>query len=433
MSAVPHTESFGTLNEERLFRKLAGRILPVLMLAYLAAYIDRINIGFAKLQMAQDLAFSDAVYGFGAGIFFLGYFLFEVPSNLILHRVGARRWITRIMITWGLVSGLTMLVRTPGEFYVMRFLLGVAEAGFIPGVIYHLSNWFPSQRRGRVMSVFYIALALSGFIGGPLSGLIMESMSGVGGLAGWRWTFLIEAIPSVLIGLLVFFTLEEKISDAAWLDQAERAHLTQLIAEDNRGKVRLSLRQLAANKTVAVMSLIFFCDVFAIYGLNFWMPTLIHNMGIQSNLTIGLVSALPSACAIVSMVFFGRSADRHRERRWHLVALFLLGATGMALSIAWQHNVILGVLALCVANMGILAIPPLFWSLPTAILGGAAAAAGIAWINSLANLSGFLGPYIVGYVKQASGSTDAAIYLLAAVLFIGAALVLTIPARMVNK
>ena len=221
----------GTTQEDQLFRKIALRILPVLMLGYLAASIDRVNVGFAKLHMAQALGLSDAMYGFGAGIFFLGYFLFEVLSNLILHRVGARRWLARIMISWGIVSGLTMFVRTPAEFYAVRFLLGIAEAGFIPGVIYYLTQWFPSQRRGRVMGVFYVALALAGLIGGPVSGWILETMGGVGNLAAWQWMFLIEALPTLVVAWLILVTLDDRIADANWLDATERALLERLLSE----------------------------------------------------------------------------------------------------------------------------------------------------------------------------------------------------------
>ncbi|MPW23947.1 MFS transporter [Paraburkholderia sp. CNPSo 3157] len=425
--------SIGTSQEDQLFRKIALRILPVLMLGYLAASIDRVNVGFAKLHMAQALGLSDAMYGFGAGIFFLGYFLFEVPSNLILHRVGARRWLARIMISWGLVSGLTMFVRTPAEFYAVRFLLGIAEAGFIPGVIYYLTQWFPSQRRGRVMGVFYVALALAGLIGGPVSGWILETMRGVGNLAAWQWMFVIEALPTLVVAWLILVTLDDQIADADWLDATERALLGRLLSEEAQQKAHLSLRDMGVKRHLMAMCLIFFADIFAIYGLGFWMPTLIKNMGVASDLSIGMLSALPSLCAIPAMLCFGRSADQRRERRWHLATLYLLGALGLSLTVVGQHSVTLGIVGLCIANFGILAIPALFWALPTAVLGGAAAATGIALINCLANLSGFLGPYIVGFVKQWSGGSEASIWLMASVLVVGAMLVLSIPARLVNR
>jgi MFS family permease len=423
----------GASQEDLLFRKIARRILPVLMLGYLAASIDRVNVGFAKLHMAQALGLSDAMYGFGAGIFFVGYFLFEVPSNLILHRVGARRWLARIMASWGLVSGMTMFVTTPMQFYIVRFLLGVAEAGFIPGVIYYLTQWFPSHRRGRVMGVFYIALALAGLIGGPVSGWILDTMKDAGGLAAWQWMFVIEAIPTLVVAVLILTTLDDRASDARWLDKDERTLLDTLMREEARQKAHVSLRDVGMNRHLSVMCAIFFADIFAMYGLGFWMPTLIKNMGVANDFSIGLLSALPSLCAIPAMVLFGRSADRRRERRWHLATLYLLGALGLALTVVGQHDTTLGIVGLCIANFGILAIPALFWSLPTAVLGGAAAAAGIAVINCLANLSGFLGPSIVGFVKQSTGSSDASIWLMAVVLVAGAALVLSIPAKLVNR
>lgn len=419
--------------EDTLFRKIAWRLLPILMLGYLAASIDRVNVGFAKLHMAQELGFSDAVYGFGAGVFFLGYFLFEVPSSVILHKVGARLWIARIMATWGIISALTMFVSSPWQFYLVRFLLGVAEAGFIPGVIYYLTLWFPSQRRGRIMGVFYIALALAGFIGGPVSGLILQTMQGVGGLAAWKWLFIIEAIPTVLIAVLVVTKLDNNVQSAKWLSPEERQHVKTLIDAESKQKSHMPLRVLFGNRLVQVMSLIFFCDIFAMYGLGFWMPTLINNMGVKSDLSIGLMSALPSLFAVISMILVSRHSDRTGERRLHLMLLYALGAVGLSLSIVWQHNPTLGIFALCIANMGILAIPALFWNLPTAILGGAAAAAGIALINSFANLAGFLGPYLVGYAKQLSGNTESAVWLMVIVLVVGGLLILTVPAERVNK
>jgi MFS family permease len=416
--------------EDQLFRKIAWRILPVLMLGYLAASIDRVNVGFAKLQMAQALGLSDAMYGFGAGIFFLGYFLFEVPSNLILHKVGARRWLARIMVSWGVVSGLTMFVSSPTQFYVLRFLLGVAEAGFIPGVIYYLTQWFPAHRRGRVMGVFYIALCFAGIIGGPISGWILDAMKNTGGFAAWQWLFLIEAIPTILIAWAILAVLKDRVADASWLDESERAQVERLLKDESQQKSSLPP---GMGRYLVAMCLIFFADIFALYGLGFWMPTLIKSMGIASDLDIGLLSALPSLCAIPAMVLFGRSSDRTRERRWHLATLFLIGAVGMALMVAGQHNATVGIVALCVAHFGILAILPMFWAFPTAVLGGAAAAAGIAFINCFANLAGFLGPYIVGFVKQATGSSEASIWLMSAVLVAGALLALSIPARLVNR
>ncbi len=419
--------------EAMVFSKVAWRLLPILMVAYLCSYIDRINVGFAKLQMAEALSFSDAVYGFGAGIFFLGYFLFEVPSNLILHRVGARIWIARIMITWGVISAATMLVQTPMQFYILRFLLGLAEAGFIPGVIYFLTQWFPSYWRGRVLGVFYIALAVSGVVGAPLSGAIMQYLGGAAGFAGWQWLFLLEALPTVVVGFLVLRYLDDSPARAAWLDSSERGVINAALAAENRDKVPLSFKDLFSNRYLVLMTAAFFINNFAIYGLNFWMPTLIKAMGIDGTFAIGMTAGATSLLAIASMTLVGRSADRNRERRWHLAGLFLCGAVGFVIAAVGEHNAAIGVVGLCLAQLGILAVPAMFWALPTAILGGVGAAAGIALINSIANLSGFLGPYVVGFLKEQTGSTLSSIYVIAALLVLAAMLVLMIPGRLVNK
>jgi MFS family permease len=422
-----------TSRETVVFRRVAWRLLPILMVAYLCSYIDRINVGFAKLQMADALSFSDAVYGFGAGIFFLGYFLFEVPSNLILHRVGARVWIARIMITWGLISAATMFVQTPMQFYIARFLLGLGEAGFLPGVIYYLTQWFPSYWRGRVLGVFYIALAVSGVVGAPLSGAIMQYVGGAAGIAGWQWLFLLEALPTILVGLLVLRYLDDSPAKATWLDPSERSVIDAALAMESRNKVALSFKDLFSNKYLLLMTGAFFINNFAVYGLNFWMPTLIKAMGVDGTFAIGMTAGATSLFAIASMTLVGRSADRNRERRWHLAGLFLCGALGFVITAVGERSAAVGVVGLCLAQLGILAVPAMFWPLPTAILGGVGAAAGIALINSIANLSGFLGPYVVGFIKDQTGSTLSSIYFIAALLVLAAVLILMVPAKLVNR
>ncbi|MCF4129968.1 MFS transporter [Methylobacterium sp. SyP6R] len=425
--------SAGLSIRDSAYRKATARIVPLLILAFLAAYLDRVNVGFAKLQMASDLQFSDAVYGAGAGIFFLGYFLFELPSNLILHRVGARTWLARIMVTWGLISAATMLVQTAWQFYAVRFALGLAEAGFMPGVIYYLSAWFPAERRGRVVGLFFIGLGVAGLIGGPVSGLILGRMSGVLGYAGWQWLFLLESLPSVVIGIALLLLLEDRVEQARWLDAPEKAAIAEDLAAERAAKPALTLRAALTNRYLILMTGIFFICNLCLYGLNFWLPTLITNMGVKDPAMVGLVSALPSLCAIASMVLVSRSSDRFRERRWHLAGLYLTGAVGLGLSVLWQSQPVLGVFALCIATAGILAIPPLFWNLPTAMLSGVAAAGGLAVLNSFANLSGFFGPAIVGWTSQATGKTELSILFLAATLVLAAGLIFLIPARLVNR
>lgn len=422
-----------SVDDDAVYRRIAWRLLPLLMCAWLFAYIDRVNIGFAKLQMASDLGFSDAVYGFGAGIFFLGYVAFEVPSNLILHRVGARLWIGRIMVTWAIIAGLTAFVRTPWEFYGMRLLLGLAEAGFIPGAVYYLSQWFPSSRRGRIFGIFYLSLAGSGLVGGPLSGAVLAAMSGWLGLAGWKWLLLVEALPSLLIGVLVILLLPERPQGAPWLTEAEQRHVSDTLARDQAGQDGMPAAALWRSPVIWLLVVVYLLLNYAAYGLSFWLPTLVQGFGVEGALQIGLLSALPSLCSMVCMVLFGISADRHGERRWHLTAMFLIGASGFVISVLSGGTLVVGLGGLCLAAVCTQAFPSLFWAVPTRLLSGVAAAAGLAMINALGNLSGFFGPYAVGLLRENTGSTVAAVYSLAAALFASAALVHLLPSRLIDR
>jgi D-galactonate transporter len=403
------------------------------MLSYVVAYLDRVNVGFAKLGMSADLGLSDAVYGFGAGIFFIGYFIFEVPSNVILHRVGARVWIARIMVTWGVVSMLTMFVTTPTMFYVMRFLLGLAEAGFFPGIILYLTYWYPSHRRGRMTTWFMTAIAISGVIGGPISGYILKSFNGVNGWHGWQWLFLLEGIPSIIVGILVFVVLDDRISKAKWLTPQERELLERNIAAEDATKEDHAIGKVMMSPRVLMMSLIYFSFVMGLYGVSFWLPTIIKSTGVTDAFMIGLLSAIPFAAAVIAMVFVARSADRTRERRWHVAVPGFAGALGLVLSVVWAHDTTLAMAALTLATMGILTTLPLFWSLPTSFLAGTGAAAGIALINSIGNLAGFLSPYAVGWLKQTTSTNDSGMYMLAAFMILGGVLAICVPARLVNK
>jgi MFS family permease len=385
------------------------------------------------LQMAGDLGFSDTVYGLGAGMFFIGYFFFEVPSNIILHRVGARVWIARIMVTWGIISGGMMFVQTETQFYVMRFLLGLAEAGFFPGIILYLTYWYPSHRRARIVSMFMTGIPLAGVIGGPLSGWIMKSWDQVNGLHGWQWMFLLEAIPSVLIGVVVYFYLDDRITSAKWLKDEERDLLQKRIEEEESDKEHVPMMQIFKSGRMWTMSAIYFTMAMSLYGVSFWLPTIIKGMGVTDNFEIGMLSSLPWIASVFSMLLFARSADKMRERRWHVIVPMLMGSTGLILSVLLSSNHYLSFAALILACMGIVSAIPLFWSLPTAFLVGAGAAAGIAAINSIANLAGFLAPYLVGWLKQLTSSTDSGMYMLAAALVIGAAITLMVPAKLVNR
>lgn len=416
------------------YRKIAFRLMPFLMLCYFCAYLDRVNVGFAKLQMMSDLQFSEAVYGLGAGIFFIGYFLCEVPSNIVLHKVGARRWIARIMITWGILSGCFAFVQTEWQFYTLRFLLGVAEAGLAPGLLLYLTYWFPSYRRARMTVLWFIAIPISGMIGGPLSGLIMDRMSGVHGWFGWQWMFVIEAIPTVVVGLLVLAVLKDSVQEANWLTQDEKNLVKQELAQDNQHKEgHASVKEFIADKRLWLLAGIYFCVVMGQYAITFWLPTLIRNSVISDNWHIGLLTSLPYMCAIVVMILAGRSGDHFQERRWHLIIPMCAGALALTFATLFASNLTLSLICLCIAASGVLTASSLFWMLPTNFLGGVSAAAGIAAVNSFANLAGFCSPYLIGWVTTNTGSNAIGMFLITAVLIFGASLVLRVPAKLVNR
>jgi len=420
------------VNESRIHNAIAWRILPLLMAGWLFAYIDRVNISFARLQMGQQLGFSDTVFGLGAGLFFLGYFLFEVPSNLLLYRIGGRRWISRIMITWAIASALTALVRTPAQFYVMRFLLGAAEAGFIPGVVFYLATWFPARRLGRVFGIFYLALAGSGLVGGPLAGLILSTCSGLFGVAGWQWLLILEAIPSLLVGVAILRFLPQDIDSARWLSPAEKSFARDQLAGEAAAKTAMPLSALAANPALWMMILIYFLLNYAAYGLSFWLPTLIGDLGVASPMQVGLLSALPSVCAMTGVVLFGLSADRRRERRWHLTAMFATGACGFFLFHLAGGGFGLSMAGLCLAAICTQAFPSLFWALPNRVWKGVANAAGIATINAVGNLAGLVSPAILGAARSRPDQAGLAMVSLGAALVLATLLVHCLPARLID-
>jgi len=422
----------GMVSESRIYTRASWRILPLLMAGWLFAYIDRVNISFARAQMAQELGFSDAVFGLGAGLFFLGYFVFEVPSNLILYRVGGRRWISRIMISWAIATALVALARTPAQFYVIRFLLGAAEAGFIPGVVYYLSTWFPAHRLGRVFGIFYLALAGSGLVGGPLAGLILSTCSGLLGLAGWKWLLLLEAVPSLLIGFAILAFLPDRIATAAWLNADEKDFLARELAREAERKSPPALRAMMMAPVLWMMMLIYFLLNYAAYGLSFWLPTFIAELGIADPMQVGLLAALPSLCAMIGVVLFGISADRSQERRWHLTAMFLTGAAGFFLFQLAGASVTLAMAGFCLAAICTQAFPSLFWALPNRIWQGVANAAGIAAINAVGNLAGMLSPSIIGIMRTRLGQADAAIFSLGAALVLATALVHLLPSVLID-
>jgi len=414
------------------YSKVTWRLIPFLFLCYVCAYLDRVNVGFAKLKMMSDLGFSDAVYGLGAGVFFVGYLLFEVPSNLIMLRVGARVWIARIMITWGMVSGVMLFVNSPTSFYVLRFALGVAEAGFIPAIILYLTYWFPASKCGKVTALFMTGIPMSGVIGGPVSGWIMSRMDQVHGLASWQWLFLLEAIPTILIGFVAYFYLDDKVDDAKWLSSREKSIIGRDLTQDQHGK-KHSLRDGFTNRWVWLLSFIYLFFTMGLYGVSFWLPSIVKASGVADPLDIGLLTMIPYAFATAAMIFTGRSSDARGERRWHLALPGLAGAIGLAWSVAYADNTAVAMFALTLATMGIMSTISQFFVLPPSILTGAAAAAGLAIANSVGSVSGLIAPYLLGVVKTVTASTNAGVLVLAVCLVIGSLLVFTIPARLVNR
>jgi len=400
--------------ERQTIAKVSWRLLPLVALAYCIAYIDRSNISFAALTMNKDLGFRSYVYGWGAGIFFFGYFLFEIPSNLILEKVGARIWIARIMITWGIFSALTAFVTGPWSFLTIRFLLGAAEAGFFPGMILYFTYWFPSQYRGRVISTLFIAQPLANALASIVSAAILE-MDGVLGLKGWQWIFIIEAVPAVLLGLVIFRVMTDKPAHADWLAEEEKSWLQARIDRENR-KVeragRLTLMRALGDSRVVALSMIYLMSVTANYGIVFFMPQIIKGIGL-SNLMTGFVSSVPYVVGTIGLIAWGWSSDRKKERRWHLIVASTLGALGLAFA-AWSGASYWALLGMSAATIGIYGSRAAFWPMPSIFLTGTAAAGAIALINAVGNLGGYFGPFIVGWIKDSTKSFEAGLYFLAA-------------------
>ena len=421
--------------EIRTIAKVTRRIVPFLIVCYFVAYLDRVNVGFAALAMNQDLGLSQTAFGLSAGIFFIAYFIFEVPSNLLLERFGARKWIARIMLSWGILSGamafIPAIAHTTGlgnehTFYLVRVLLGAAEAGFFPGIIFYLTLWFPAQYRARIVGYFMAAIPLSTVIGAPISGVLLYLHGGLG-LAGWQWLFILEAAPAIILAGVVFFYLTDWPADAAWLAPDERTWLAGRLELEQRQRQAVrdySVRQSLVDPRVLGLSLVYFGAVATNYGLSFFLPQIVKGFGLNIFLTT-LVSAAPYAVGLVGMVWWGRRSDRVVERRYHAALPLFIAAAGIALSTA-LGNPALKMISLCVAGFGIFANLPVFWTLPTAFLSGAAAAAGIAVINSIGNLAGFAGPFAMGWIKDQTGSYAGGLLLLAALGIIAMGILLMI-------
>ena len=411
---------------------ITWRLMPLLLVCYLFAHLDRINIGFAKMQMSADLHFSNTVYGFGAGLFFVAYALFGVPSNLALDRFGPRRWIACLMVVWGILSTSMLFVNDATGFYVLRFLLGVAEAGFFPGILVVLNRWYPARRRAQVTALFAIAVPMAGVIGGPLSGGILEAFHDFGGLRGWQWMFVIEGAPVILLGLVVLKWLPDDFDSVHWLTAEQKLQLhTQLRSEEQR-KTITSFGGILRDPQVWLLVAVYFAVMLAVNTLAFWMPSLIHGAGIGSDGKVGLLSAVPYLAGCFFMIACGRSSDRNRERRWHLLVPLLMSAAGIAIAGLLPQNPLLVMTGLIIAGMGASAALPMFWQLPPAFLSNSTQAAGIALISSFGSIASFLPPYLIGWMRDNTQSASLALYVLAAFITLGALLVLRTQAAIVN-
>ncbi len=408
--------------------KARTRLLPFLFVLYVVSYLDRINVGFASLQMNRALRFSGLTYSLGAGIFFLGYTLLEIPSNVILARVGARLWIARIMITWGLISSAMMFVRTPAAFYALRFSLGAAEAGFFPGIIYCLTRWFPRLERALAIAGFMTAVVVAGVIGGPISGALL-SLDGAAGLAGWQWLFVVEGLPAVLLGIVVLRVLPEQPSDARWLTSEEQQALTARLAEEASATPAVhSVAGALTSGRVWLLAAVYFTIPVALYAMGFWLPQIVRSASGGSDFTTGLLSAIPYAVAAVGMVVIGRNSDRTGERRWHIALSAIGGGAAFALT-GFVRGVVPSIAFLSLAMLGLASMLGPFWALATSFLGGIGAAAGIALINSVGNIGGFVGPNIIGYVQQSTRGFSGGLVAIGAILAAGGLLVLFVNPR----
>ena len=403
------------------------RLIPFLFLLYIVAYLDRINVGFASLQMNRALGFSAATYGLASGIFFLGYVAFEIPSNMVLARVGARPWIARIMVTWGIVSAATMFVRSAEMFGVLRFLLGVAEAGFFPGIIFYLTRWVPSAERARTIAALMTATLSAGIIGGPVSGALLN-LDGLAGLAGWQWLFLLEGVPAVILGLVVLVVLTERPEDARWLPSTQKAALVERLRDETSERSSRTRTAGAAlgDRRTWLLSVVYFTIPVALYAVGFFLPQIIQGSYAGGDFGIGVLSAIPYLAGAVAMVLAGRHSDRTGERRWHVAIAALTSGVGFVAA-ALVHGLIPSMVALSVAMAGLASIFGPFWTLATSFVGGAGAAAGIALINSVGNIGGFVGPYLLGYVKDRTNSFSTGLILIGVVVIAGGLLVLTVP------
>ncbi|TLX56239.1 MFS transporter [Stutzerimonas nosocomialis] len=433
--AVPREKAI----EDAIYRKITWRLIPLLFLAYFMAFLDRINVGYAKLQMSADLGFSEAVYGLGAGLFFITYLLFEVPSNLWLEKVGVRVTLLRIMVLWGLVSASTMFVTTPEQFYAVRLLLGICEAGFFPGIILYLTYWYPTTRRGKVTGQFMLAIPLAGIIGGPVSGWIIAHMDGLAGLSGWQWMFLVEGLPASVLGVVCFFCLADTPAKAKWLTPQEKKVVEAVMQHDNGGaagghdRIMGKLLVAALDIRVWLLAFIYFTTACANYTFTFWLPTMVRGLGVTDVGAIGLYSAIPYVFAALGVILVSASSDRRRERRWHVGGSLIIGAVGLASTPFLTDSLLASLVVLSFVAFFQFGAGIAYWAIPSTYLGKANAAVGIGLVSSIGVFGGFVSPSLLGFIKDLTGNLDNGIFTIAVLMLAGGlAILLLLPARAVR-
>lgn len=416
-------------------RKVTLRLMPLLLVCYVFANLDRINIGFAKMQMSIDLGFSDTMYGLGAGLFFIAYALFGLPSNMALDKFGAKRWICTIMFLWGLLSAGMFMVTTEQQFYVVRFLLGAAEAGFFPGILLYITRWFPRRRRATMTAWFALAVPIAGILGGPISGLIIDGMNKIGGLSGWQWMFILEGIPVVFLAIIVLKYLPDSIQEATFLTVQEKGILTQELESEEQAKTEsvTSFAGIFFNKYVWILVIVYFAVRLSVNTLSYWMPTFIHGTGVTSNTTVGFLSAAPYVFGLLFMLYIGYSSDKTGERRLHLFVCMIMSALGLALAGVMSSSLVAVLIGLSVACMGANAALPLYWQFPPAFLSAATLSAGLAIISSFGSVASFAAPYMIGWMRDNIADPGMALYIISFMIFVGAMIVLSVPAKQVNR
>ena len=425
------------LEEKAVYRKITIRLIPFLFICQVMAALDRMNVGYAQLQMKQDLGFSDLIYGTGASVFFLAYFLFEVPSNMLLERIGARKTITRIMFIWGLVSAATMLVNTPAQFYFVRFLLGIFEAGFFPGVLLYLTYWYPQKQRGRISGYFISSIIVAGILAGPISGFIMAGMNGTAGLKGWQWMFLLEGLPATVLGIIAWFYLDDRPENARWLNERERKIIIQKIEADRAIKTGVEhsgIWKVFGDSKVWIMAFIYFAYLCGSYTMAFWLPIMIQDLGVADVKRIGLLSAIPALAGLVMMNWYGRHSDIKRERRWHFaIAVFVTGLT-LSLSTLTSSSLLISMFLFIIAVAFLSGSVSVFWAVPPAYLSERGAAVGIALVTCVGQLGGVVAGAFMGWVRNTTGSGAYGLYVISGLMIIaGVLMIVCVPVRLLRE